>query len=105
MSENFADIVENNVSPKTAAYEKCDKEGTDWVALRMCLGCGHVGCCDSSIGLHATKHFKQTGHPVMVALHNKAWKWCFIHEQSLMCNDITRLISNEDNTKRPYFRP
>jgi uncharacterized UBP type Zn finger protein len=71
----------------------------------MCLGCGHVGCCDSSIGLHATKHFKQTGHPVMVALHNKAWKWCFIHEQSLMCNDITRLISNEDNTKRPYFRP
>jgi uncharacterized UBP type Zn finger protein len=71
----------------------------------MCLGCGHVGCCDSSIGLHATKHFKQTGHPVMVALHNKAWKWCFIHEQSLMCNDITRLISNEDNMKRPYFRP
>lgn len=71
----------------------------------MCLGCGHVGCCDPSIGLHATKHFKQTGHPVMVALHNKAWKWCFIHEQSLMCNDITRLISNEDNMKRPYFRP
>jgi hypothetical protein len=71
----------------------------------MCLGCGHVGCCDSSIGLHATKHFKQTGHPVMVALHNKAWKWCFIHEQSLMSNDITRLISNEDNMKRPYFRP
>lgn len=79
--EHFADIDENKVSPRTPACEECDKEGMDWVALRMCLGCGHVGCCDSSIGLHATKHFKQTGHPVMIALPNKAWKWCYIHKQ------------------------
>jgi uncharacterized UBP type Zn finger protein len=65
--EHFADIDE--------------REGTNWVALRMCLECGHVGCCDSSIGLHATKHFNQTGHPVMIALPNKSWKWCYIHKQ------------------------
>jgi uncharacterized UBP type Zn finger protein len=45
------------------------------------LICGHVGCCDSSIGLHATKHFERTGHPVMIALPNKSWKWCYVHKQ------------------------
>ena len=45
------------------------------------LTCGHVGCCDSSVGLHATKHFKETGHPVMIALPSKSWKWCYIHEE------------------------
>ena len=40
---------------------------------------GHVGCCDSSVELHATKHFVNTRHPVMVALLNKPWKWCYIH--------------------------
>lgn len=57
--EHFIGIDENNISPKTSGCEECEKEGTDWVALRMCLLCGHVGCCDSSIGLHATKHFQK----------------------------------------------
>ena len=57
------------------------RKKTPWVALRMCLICGHVGCCDSSVGLHATKHFKETGHPVMIALPSKSWKWCYIHEE------------------------
>ncbi|MDQ4066765.1 MAG: UBP-type zinc finger domain-containing protein, partial [Thermoproteota archaeon] len=45
--------------------EECKKEGTNWVALRQCLSCGHVGCCDSSPGRHATRHFIDTYHPVM----------------------------------------
>jgi uncharacterized UBP type Zn finger protein len=44
--------------------EQCEKKGTEWVALRMYLICGHVGSCDSSIGLDATKHFQKTNHPV-----------------------------------------
>jgi uncharacterized UBP type Zn finger protein len=79
--EHFANIDESKVSPKTSSCEECEKEGTDWVALRMCLVCGHVGCCDSSIGLHATKHYEYTGHPVMIALPNKPWKWCYVHKQ------------------------
>ena len=79
--EHFADIDESKVSPKTSGCEECEMEQTDWVALRMCLICGHVGCCDSSIGLHATKHFEHTGHPVMIALPNKPWKWCYVHKQ------------------------
>ena len=79
------DILHNNadgqsISRKTSGCVECEKEKTQWVALRLCLTCGHVGCCDSSVGLHATKHFVNTGHPVMVALPNKPWKWCYIHK-------------------------
>ena len=45
------------------ACEECLVEGTFWVALRECQSCGHVGCCDSSTGKHATKHFHETQHP------------------------------------------
>ncbi|MDQ3847725.1 MAG: UBP-type zinc finger domain-containing protein [Thermoproteota archaeon] len=68
-----------NFSPKTVVCEECIKEGATWVALRMCLSCGHVGCCDSSTGRHATRHYTDTDHPVMIALPNKAWKWCYLH--------------------------
>ena len=70
----------NQVSPNTKECEECENEKLPWVALRMCLTCGHVGCCDSSVGLHATKHFKKSGHPVMIALPDKPWKWCYIHK-------------------------
>lgn len=71
-----------NAAPKTKGCEECEQEGrTDWIALRLCLKCGHVGCCDSSPGMHATNHFKQTGHPVMVALPNRPWKWCYVHKR------------------------
>jgi uncharacterized UBP type Zn finger protein len=72
--------VDENISPKTKECEECEKEGTDWVALRLCLTCGHVGCCDSSIGRHATKHFEDTRHPAMIVLPNRRWKWCYVHE-------------------------
>jgi Zn-finger in ubiquitin-hydrolases and other protein len=80
---HIIDVTDNNdrhISPRTAGCEECEIEKTQWVGLRLCLTCGHVGCCDSSIGLHATKHFVNTGHPVMVALPNKPWKWCYIHK-------------------------
>ena len=77
--EHF-DGIKETVSPNTEGCEECEKEGTDWVALRVCMICGHVGCCDSSQGRHATNHFKKTGHPVMAALPNFAWKWCYEHK-------------------------
>lgn len=69
-----------SVSVTTKECEKCKKEGTSWVGIRLCMSFGHVGYCDSSPGRHATQHFVDTGHPVMVALPNKAWRWCYIHE-------------------------
>jgi uncharacterized UBP type Zn finger protein len=49
---------------RTDGCEECLAIGQDWVHLRKCLDCGHVGCCDQSIGKHATKHVNETGAPV-----------------------------------------
>jgi uncharacterized UBP type Zn finger protein len=60
----------------------CLREGTRWVALRLCRECGHVGCCDSSPARHATRHFRATGHPVMRSITPlwSHWTWCYVHE-------------------------
>ena len=71
----------HEVVPKTKGCEECEKEYLPTVALRMCLACGHVGCCDSSIGKHATKHHLETGHPVIKALQESTWRWCYVHEE------------------------
>ncbi len=74
--------VQDFPSPKTpGACEECQAEGTVWVELRECRTCGHVGCCDSSIGRHATKHFHATQHPVMRAVPPGAWAWCYVHDK------------------------
>ena len=67
-------------SRRPGARSACAKAST-WVHLRLCMTCGHVGCCDSSVGKHATKHFAETGHPVMRSFEpGEAWRWCFVDE-------------------------
>jgi uncharacterized UBP type Zn finger protein len=78
--EHF-DTITEKIHPTTEGCKECEMQGTNWIALRMCLTCGHVGCCDSSGGKHATSHFKKTGHPVMTALPNNAWSWCYVHKE------------------------
>jgi uncharacterized UBP type Zn finger protein len=60
--------------------QECTDDGQDaWAHLRMCLSCGHVGCCDSSPHQHATEHFRQTGHPVMRSVEpGESWQWCYV---------------------------
>ncbi len=61
--------------------EECLRDGTRWVHLRLCLTCGHVGCCDSSPGKHAAAHHGADGHPVMRSIEpGEAWRWCFVDE-------------------------
>ena len=70
-----------------AACEECAREGRhDWVSLRRCLSCGHIGCCDSSPGLHATAHHEATGHPMVRATHQD-WVWCYVDEITLRHTD------------------
>ncbi|HRK48562.1 MAG TPA: cation:proton antiporter, partial [Nocardioides sp.] len=60
--------------------QRCLDEGLEWVALRQCLECGNVACCDSSVGQHATAHFHDTTHPVMeTAEPGEDWRWCYVH--------------------------
>jgi uncharacterized UBP type Zn finger protein len=61
--------------------EECLRLGMTWVHLRLCLTCGHVGCCDSSPGRHATRHFHQTSHPVIVSYEpGERWAWCYVDQ-------------------------
>ncbi len=61
--------------------EDCVKTGGTWVHLRLCVECGHVGCCDSSKNKHATKHFHKTKHPIMRSNEpGENWGWCYIDE-------------------------
>ncbi len=60
----------------------CEREGTRPVHLRICLTCGNVGCCDSSVGRHATRHFETSGHPVMRSFEpGEDWRWCYVDQQ------------------------
>ncbi len=69
------------VSPRTKGCEECLKSGDSWVHLRLCLFCGHVGCCDSSKNRHAAKHFHATRHAIMRSIEpGESWKWCYIDE-------------------------
>jgi uncharacterized UBP type Zn finger protein len=64
---------------QTPGCEECLKIGQRWVHLRKCVVCGHVGCCDQSIGKHATKHAHETGHPVIRSAEpGEDWKYCYV---------------------------
>jgi uncharacterized UBP type Zn finger protein len=66
-------------STETHVCEDCIKTGDDWVHLRLCLTCGHVGCCDSSKNKHATKHFRSTKHPLIRSIEpGDTWVWCYV---------------------------
>jgi uncharacterized UBP type Zn finger protein len=69
-----------DVEPKTPdGCEECLASGDEWVHLRLCLECGHIGCCDDSPNRHATKHFHTTKHPVMRSFEpGEDWGFCFV---------------------------
>ena len=61
--------------------EECLASGSEWVHLRMCQACGHIGCCDSSPNRHATKHADSTGHPIVRSAEpGEDWSWCYVDE-------------------------
>jgi Na+/H+ antiporter len=63
--------------------EDCVRDGfSNWVHLRKCLTCGHMGCCDSSPHRHASKHYAESDHPVMRSAEpGEEWRWCFVHDR------------------------
>jgi uncharacterized UBP type Zn finger protein len=73
--------MSTDAQPRTDGCEECLAAGMSWVHLRRCVQCGHVGCCDSSVGRHATAHFEQTGHPVMQSFEpGEEWLWCYVDQ-------------------------
>lgn len=77
---HLADVADPPARTPTGC-ETCLATGGRWVHLRLCRTCGHVGCCDSSPGRHATAHFHATRHPVIRSFEpGEAWSWCYLDE-------------------------
>jgi uncharacterized UBP type Zn finger protein len=69
------------VVPSAEGCEDCLRTGSTWLHLRLCLSCGHVGCCDSSPNRHARKHFQHSGHPIIQSYEpGEDWRWCYVDE-------------------------
>jgi CPA2 family monovalent cation:H+ antiporter-2 len=72
------------VTPSAKGCGECLRTGDDWVHLRICMTCGHVGCCDDSKNKHATKHYHETSHPIIRSLEpGEDWAWCYPDEITL----------------------
>ncbi len=69
---------------------ECLATGGRWVHLRRCVGCGHIGCCDSSPNRHASKHFQSTEHPLIQSFEpREEWYWSYVDE-------VTFELADED---------
>jgi hypothetical protein len=76
-----------DVTPSVNGCEDCLKIGGSWVHLRLCLICGHVGCCDNSLGNLATQHYHDTGLPIIQSFEPGVhWLWCY-PDELLMSGD------------------
>ena len=73
------------MSPRTPkGCEECLATGSRWVHLRLCLSCGHVGCCDSSPGKHATAHYRKTKDPIVRSFEpGEDWGYCYVDDVML----------------------
>jgi len=82
MKDKCAHLDEiQDVTPSAAGCEDCLRGGGHWLHLRLCLTCGHVGCCDSSPNKHATKHYHATKHPLIRSFEpGEEWVWCYADE-------------------------
>ena len=77
--EHLLDAPVTQIPDHPGECSDCVAEGLTWVHLRMCLTCGHVACCESSVGNHATAHFRSTSHPVMRSVEpGEVWRWCYV---------------------------
>jgi uncharacterized UBP type Zn finger protein len=79
------DQVKDDVTPQGDACAECVAAGQTWVQLRLCLSCGHVGCCEQSKGNHAAAHAFAAEHPIVRSLEpGTSWRWCYVDETYLI---------------------
>ena len=84
------DTIEITELPEAVdGCQDCLAAGTQWFHLRICLACGHVGCCDSSPERHASKHAAASDHPIIHSLQpGEDWSFCFVDEVGMIIPEI-----------------
>jgi uncharacterized UBP type Zn finger protein len=82
-------ITVTELPPESPGCEECLASGGKWVHLRICLACGHVGCCDSSPGKHASAHFAESDHALIRSLEpGEEWVWCFVDQTAMLIPQV-----------------
>ncbi len=83
-------ITVTELPAEVAGCEDCLREGGVWLHLRICLECGHVGCCDDSPSRHASAHAGSSGHPLIRSLEpGETWSWCYVDELGMIIPEVT----------------
>jgi hypothetical protein len=78
--EHYSDL--RPTTPRANGCEECLALGATWTELRVCLSCGHVGCCEDSEHRHALEHFHKARHPLIAPLERgETWSWCYEHRR------------------------
>jgi uncharacterized UBP type Zn finger protein len=89
-------VLITELPEEVAGCEDCLATGGRWLHLRICLECGHVGCCDDSPNRHATAHAHASGHPIIRSLEpGEVWSWCYVDEA------LMRIEGVEGSTRIP----
>ena len=94
------------VVPSSLGCEECLARGDSWVHLRLCMTCGHVGCCDDSPNHHATRHFHATKHPVIKSFEpGEDWAWCYLDDEMVESIAAFPVESPRDHYASPSEAP
>lgn len=89
------DVIDLDAAPSAPGCEDCLATGGRWVHLRMCSSCGHVGCCDSSPGKHATAHHAAVRHPLVRSFEpGEEWFWCYPDELVFTLDGVPPALSH-----------
>jgi uncharacterized UBP type Zn finger protein len=90
MACTHLDTIEIKELPEAVeGCEDCLRTGDAWCHLRMCLTCGHVGCCDSSPNRHASAHALAQGHPIIRSVQpGEDWSWCYVDEVGMVIPEV-----------------
>ncbi|ANS78782.1 Isopeptidase T [Serinicoccus hydrothermalis] len=94
--------IRTDVPPSGTGCVECDDAQGWWVHLRRCAECGHVGCCDSSPGQHATAHFEETGHPVVQSFEpGEDWFWSYAKSTGVLGPQLAAPTSRPEDQPAP----
>ena len=87
---HLGQVAVHKLPTEVAGCEDCLRSGGKWLHLRICLTCGHVGCCDSSPSRHATAHQCESSHPIVRSLEpGEEWSWCYADEVALLIEGVS----------------
>jgi hypothetical protein len=102
MTRGSPEGIVPEVAPSGTGCAECEQAGGWWVHLRRCAQCGHIGCCDSSPGQHATAHHEATGHPVIQSFEpGEDWFWDFTRSAGVLGPRLADPQSHPDDQTVP----